>query len=251
MAKRTTREAGFERVFAEVYRDTMARVDMLEREKRKSDELEAYVEIFEQELDGRDLQTKERAALVEAFKTKLARAERENRDTLLRMRSRRRRIVLGLTGAIVIAVGLVFIRYRPLTPIDSVRADLDFYIERVEAGNGEYADDFYKTLQRFNLRISEPVEELYRERMYRVLDRGFAEVLERLKSGDLTLLDDARRWAKFFPDSAERKARRELVDDARIKGVGGALQNVIERAGEIISETADKAADWIEERTRE
>ena len=149
----------------------------------------------------------------------------------------------------LVAGALFFLRYRPLTPIDSVRSDLDFYIERVEAGNGEYADDFYDTLRRFDLRIAKPDEVAYRERMYRVLDRGFADVLERLKDGDLTLLDDARRWAKFFPDSAERRARRQLVDNASLTGVGGALQNIVERAGTFITETADKAADWIEERT--
>ena len=251
MKKPRTDDAGFEQVFAEAYRDTMARVDALERDKRKTDELEAYVEIFEQELAGRDIDPKERVALIDAFESRLKKAGREKAARLKGKRNRRRRIVVVLLGATIIAAALFTLRFRPLTPIDSVRSDLDFYIERVEAGNGEYSDDFYKTLRRFDLRIAEPAEEMYREKMHRVLDRGFTDVIERVKSGDLTLIDDARRWAKFFPDSAERKARQELVDNARAKGLGAAARNVIERAGDFISETADKAADWIEERTSE
>ena len=147
----------------------------------------------------------------------------------------------------VAAFCLFVLIYHPFKPLDEVRNELDTYVERVEAGSGAFADDFYRILDRYDRRLADPVVETYRLRMHEILDERFDELLARLRAGDLTLLDDARKWAKLFPEKAERKTRKELVDNAGVKGVGGAVRNILDG----LKEAGEDAAEWVQEQIEE
>ena len=233
-----------ERIFTETYRETMAHAETMEKKRRFTDQVEAYVELFERELFGKDLTESERTALTVAFERRLRDAE-GIKESRLTARVRKRRRITGIAGALTVAVVCVLlVTYRPLKPLDTVTDNLDTYIAQVENGTGGFADDFYKLLNRFDRRLDDSVEETYRERMYNALDTRFGELLENLKEGDLTLFDDARKWAKLFPEKADRKARIELVENAGLKGLGGTARRVFDR---LKSWGAD-AVEWVEEK---
>ncbi len=244
--ERALEDPDLDRIFKEAYIETMEQAYHAERAKRTGDRIEAFTELFETELAGHDLSVDERGRLIEALKRRLKNAEAQHERWVERRDRKRKRALAAAAGVILLVTVVFFSTYRPFTPISSVENDLEFYIERVDAGYGEYAQKFYRLLDRFDRRLDDPTEERYRERMYDTLDLRFRELLTALQSGDLTLFDDARKWAKLFPERAERNTRKELVENAGVKGVGGALGNFIEKAGKFITKTANDAADWAE-----
>lgn len=236
-----------ERVFTDVYEDTMRRVDELERDKEFSDHVEAYTELFERELSGRDLSDQERRAMTLAFERRIRDAESIKERRIAERRERRVRIGTMIGSTVAVLALVLILTYRPFTPIDRVRTDLDTYIERVEAGTGGYAEDFFKTLDRFDRRLPDQIVESYREQMRTILDERFAELLNRVRQGELTLRDDARDWANLFPDRADRRARKELVDNAVASGVGGKVQGLIEN----LKKAGEDAVEWVERQIEE
>ena len=218
-------------------------------EPKVSDHIAAYVELFERELGGRDLSDAERTALTRAFERRLRGAGAVKEKRLARRSAKRRFIVGGAFAVALIIVASMFVTYRPLKPMDDVHGNLEAYIEQVESGVGGNADDFYKLLDRFDRRIDADVVESYRTRMWEALDTRFDELVMRLKAGEIKLSDDAKKWAKLFPDRAERDARKDLVENATIDALGGSAKKFFGKAVETLKAWGEDVVEWIEEKT--
>jgi ribosomal protein L18 len=79
--------------------------------------------------------------------------------------------------------------------------------------------------------------------MYAELEEHFQELLTKLQNGEIAYIDDARLWANYFPERAEQKARKKMVTNAVVGGVGenigSAVESILEGAKDIIDRTID------------
>jgi hypothetical protein len=232
-----------DRIFKRAYYATLKAVERRERDKSVQDHINAYVELFEQELDRRDLTAEEQRAFLEAFETTM------KQDDLHRqkMRKTRKRFFAIGGGSIAVVVLVVFILHvginRPFMPLPKVEADLQYYLEKVDAGFGEFSENFYTILRRYDGRLGAAKTAQYQKGMYAELEEHFQELLTKLQNGEIAYIDDARLWANYFPERAEQKARKKMVTNAVVGGVGenigSAVESILEGAKDIIDRTID------------
>ncbi|HQO65183.1 MAG TPA: hypothetical protein PLI66_00500, partial [Spirochaetales bacterium] len=82
------------------------------------------------------------------------------------------------------------------------------------------------------------------------LDEHFNEYLDRVVASELQYADDAKAWAKLFPDKEEREERYRAVDNAFQAGLGKAVGatwdtvkketgSLFEEAGEAVKKLVD------------
>ncbi|HOZ73404.1 MAG TPA: hypothetical protein PK179_12885, partial [Spirochaetales bacterium] len=211
-----------DRLFTEAYRDALARVGGLEQEKRLADHVEAYAELFERDLDARDLSDSERREMVAAFKRRLA-SVREERDAL-RRRRRGRALIGGLIAACVLATGGLYLASaQPFKAAAEIERELGLYYAKVDAGTGAYAKRYFALLAKHGSKLGSVKAEDYGRSMRAELDEHFNEYLDRVVAGELQYADDAKAWAKLFPDKEEREERYRAVDNAFQAGLGKAV----------------------------
>lgn len=222
--------ARLDRIFNQAYQKTMHDVDREEQAKRAGDHLDAFEELFDQELSGRDLTAKERAFFLSKFREYIQNTEENRHETKLRQK---KRFVLG--SSVIVAAGLsLFLLYaaiyRPFTPIDTVETQLVEYLQKVELNDiGEYAKKFYNLLGKYDRRLGNTVTEEYKNAMYESLHAQFGVLIGRLQEGEIRYFDDAKKWAGHFPDREDRRARREQVDNALAEGLGEAVGGTLEK----------------------
>lgn len=231
------------RIFTKAYYATLREVERRERDKTAQDHIEAYVELFERELDSRDLSYEEQRKFVEAFKSQMEHADR------LRFQRRKNRKLFSLIGggSLAAVALLVFILYagikKPFMPLSKVETDLQYYLEKVDAGYGDFSKKYYSNLRRFEGRLGSVKTARYRQDMYTELDEHFQEFLEKLQNGEVAYIDDARRWADYFPEKEERKARKKIATNAIVGGVGEnigeAVKSILDGAKDVIDRTID------------
>jgi len=238
-----------DRLFTEAYRDALARVGGLEQEKRLADHVEAYAELFERDLDARDLSDSERREMVAAFKRRLA-SVREERDAL-RRRRRGRALIGGLIAACVLATGGLYLASaQPFKAAAEIERELGLYYAEVDAGTGAYAKRYFALLAKHGSKLGSVKAEDYGRSMRAELDEHFNEYLDRVVAGELQYADDAKAWAKLFPDKEEREERYRAVDNAFQAGLGKAVGatwdtvkketgSLFEEAGEAVKKLVD------------
>ena len=131
-----------DRIFKNAYYATLKVVERREIDKSVQDHINAYVELFEQELDRRDLTAEEQRAFLEAFKTTMKQADLHRQ----KMRKTRKRFFTIGGGSIAVVVLLAFILHvcinRPFMPLTKVEADLQYYLERVDSGFWEFSEKY-------------------------------------------------------------------------------------------------------------
>ena len=235
-----------DRIFGEAYADTMRQAATLERDKRLADNIGAFVEMFEDELSGRDLSATERDHLVREFRRRLDSADKVRDKRKIAHKNRNRAWATIAGGFAVLAFITLLITFRPLKPMETITADLDHYIAEVDDGKRDYAKDFYKLIDRYERRLGDNQVDSYRNEMYRVLDERFNEILEKVVAGNITFADNARRWAKSFPEKAEQRIRKELIEDATLGAVGEAVKKGFGRAVDWLQGVADSIIDKAE-----
>lgn len=242
-----------DRIFNDAYAQTMRDAAVAERSKRVGDHVDAFAEIFERELGNRDLTPHERRDLIDQFRTRVLTADAE-RDR--RRRARRRKLSLTtavVAGAAAIVLSIYLAAYQPFRPIDGVTADLTHYVERVEAGYGEYSRKFFRLLERQDRRLGPTRAQEFQGRMYDALDERFAELVARVEDGRMSYYDDARDWAGYYPEPEERKAKRQIARNARSAGlgvsVGDSVESIVEGAKEIIGRAVDAIKEAVEDET--
>ena len=213
--------------------------------------IEAFSELFEQELLNRDLSEAERAAFAVAFRRYITQALAEENQR----RQQRKRIVVfsaaGLTALFLCAALGYLLIARPLTPVTKVEAELQFYLGKVETGYGEYAKKYYGSLRRYDRKLGLEKTAEYRERMYAELDEQFLSLLEKIRAGEVVYYDDTRRWANLFPDAEERQARKAQASNAAAQAVGRAVGDSVRSVTDAAKGLLDKAVDLIKQGTDE
>ena len=240
---RVMKDPKMDRIFKKAYYATLREVEKRERDKSVKDHIEAYTELFEHELDRRDLTVGEHQAFLSAFRDTMKQADlhRQQRQKL------RRRLIAGGGGALAAIALLAFVLHiainRPFMPLSEVEAKLQYDLEKVEAGFGDFSVDYYKTLRRYDGRLGPAKTARYEQTMYTELDEQFQELMGKLQNGEVVYIDDARRWADYFPERAERKARKKMATNAVVGGVGenigNAVESILEGAKDIIDRTID------------
>lgn len=232
-----------DRVFTEAYRRTLRKVEKREHEKEYLDHVEAMAELFEQELSSRDLSPAERKEFIATFRKQVEHAEKDLAER--RKESRRlRRMGLSIFLSLVVLSGLIYIgRNKPFTPISSVEAELAEHLVAVESGIGGHADDYYKLLESFRHKLGDRRVRELEQSMYGELDEQFEALLERVRNGEAAYFDDARKWAGYFPDKADRKARRARVDNAMAKWIGRTVDESVDKVLEGAKELLEKATE--------
>jgi len=231
------------RIFRKAYQATLKEVERREKRKNVQDHIQAHVELFERELDGRDLSSSEQQAFVNAFKSKMKAAEKRRER---RRESGKRLLAIGAgsVGALALLVFVLIVAVRrPFLPLAEVEARLQYYLEKVDDGYGDFSQKFYILLRRQDQRLGPAKTHRYQQDMYAELDENFREYLERLENGEVAYIDDARRWADYFPEREERKARKKMASNAIVGGVGenigDAVNSILDGAKEIIDRTID------------
>jgi len=240
-------------LFAEAYREALARVGGLEHEKRLADHVDAYAELFERDLAARDLSAEERRELVAAFRARLASVREEK--ARLRARTRKRALVGGLIAACVLATGGVYLAAaQPFKAAAEIERELDSYYAKVDAGTGAYAKRYFALLAKHGGKLPAGKAADYDVTMRTELDEHFDEYLARVVVGELRYADDAKAWAKLFPEKEEREARYRKVDNAFQAGMGkavGATWDAVKKEAGSLFEEAGEAVKKIVDKVRE
>jgi len=242
------------KIFSDAYSNTMAEVEKLEKQKNIEDRITILTELFEEDLHNRDLTEPERRQMTTAFKRYI-----EDTDYRLTKQkvffTKKKLIGFGATLAIILISGLIYLNtYHPFTSIPEINEELNFYIQKVDDGYGAYAESFYSTLNKYDLKLGEQKTTAFNKLMYTELDEHFDELIVKLESGEIRYYDDAKEWASYFPAEEERDARREIADNAFSKGIGKALDegvskffdktgNIINRAWDFIKKEAKSILD--------
>ena len=238
-----------DRAFRQAYEEALRAVDRLERDKSAGDRLDAFADLFEDSLRTRDLTPGERTEIVGAFKSYVADTGRREDQ-----RRKRRRSMLGFAGgsaALLFAVvfGIYLLAARPFTSVSSVEAELEACIEQVDESYGDYANRFYKLLDRYDRRLGDTAVADYNQRMREVLDREFSETLAKVVAGEIRYYDDARKWAGLYPEAELRSAKREEAQNALAEGlkrsVGGTVEDVVDGAKNLLQ----RVGDFVREKT--
>lgn len=242
-----------DRLFSEAYRDALARVGGIEQEKRLADHVDAYAELFERDLAARDLSGAERREMVAAFRRRLASVQEDK--ARLRARGRRRALVAGLVAVAVLAIGGIYLAAaQPFKAAAEIERELDAYYARVDAGTGDFAKRYFALLAKHGGKLAAGRAEGYDAAMRAELDERFGEYLARVVAGELEYADDAKAWAKLFPEKEEREARYRKVDNAFQAGVGKAVGatwdtlkkeagSLFEEAGEAVKKIVDSVTE--------
>jgi hypothetical protein len=148
---------------------------------------------------------------------------------------------------VLVAVILIGI-YRPFTSREAVTMQLDDLYAKVADGNGEYSKKYYRVLDRFDRKLGSETTGAYESRMHSALDAGFQENLALLSSGQISLYDYTREWANYFPEREERKARRQLAQNALVEGVGDAMGEAAQSVINGVRDLVGKGADVVREK---
>ena len=238
-------------IFTDVYLRTMEAVERREGEKRRRDHIDAYAELFEEDLRRRDLTEGERREFAMAFREYVMKTiDRRKRAEQVR----RRAFLLGGSGILVVGLS-VFLLYaaiaRPFMPVAKVETELQYYIEKVESGYGNYTRRFYRLLRRQDRKLGPDRVAYYDELMYSELDEHFQDLIAKLEQGEVVYYDDARRWAGHFPEAEERKERKQQAGNAMAQGVGRTVGDTVKSVGEAVKDLLNKASDLIQKNTEE
>lgn len=244
-------DPNLDRIFTEAFTDTMQRVESRERDKQVKDHIDAFSRLFEEELMAKDLTAAERKEFLDAFKSYVANAER-NRALAAADRRRKFWTVFGsVVSTIAVVVGIYVWTARPFTPITQVEEDLNEYLMRVDEGYGAYSKRYYRLLDTFERRLGPESVTEYESMMHTELDEQFDALIERLENGEVAYLDDARKWAKYFPDPEEQEARREMAGNAFSQGLGKTVGDSLNTIKEGARGLIDRAAEIIEEKSEQ
>ena len=227
-------------IFTEAYRNTLRQVEKTERDREFRDHVEAMAELFERELSTRDLTVEERKEFVRAFKRQVEHAEQDLLER--RAESRRLRRLGAMIFVSVLAVsGLFYVgTVKPFTSLDTITTELHEDLEKVRSGYGSYAEDYYRTLEKYRRRLGPERLREYGETMYGELDVQFEGLVERVEAGEIVYFDDAR---EYFPEKEDRKARRSRADSAMAKWIGRKVDESVDRVLEGAKDLIDKATD--------
>ncbi len=232
-----------DRIFKEAYDRTMAKVEKREMKKSLEDRVNILTDLFEQDLFNRDLTEAEKRELVAEFRNRIKNADIQSAKHL---KIRKKRKLAGVLSAVMIAVisGLIYLNtYYPFTSISEIEKDLNYYIEKVDKGFGNYAETFYDTLDKYDLKLGNQRVDLFKERMYSELDEHCNELLKKVQEGELGYYDDLNDWVSFFPDREERIARQNAADNALREGtyktLNEGVDKLIKGAGGILERTFD------------
>lgn len=232
-----------DRIFTDAYREALSKVEGVEKEKRMADHIDAYAELFEQDLRRRDLTLNERTRIMSAFRRRLALAREEAGKRGLRLK--KRAIIASSIGAGVLAIIMLFIlATQPFRPVADIKAELASYYEKVDEGYGLYAKRYYALLNKYGAKLGPTTVADYRKTMETELDEHFLENLAFVEAGELRYVDDAKDWASYFPEKEDREERRRRVDNVFQAGMGkvlgGAWETVKQEAGKLFNEAEDK-----------
>ena len=240
-----------DRIFTEAYRDTMRNVDVVERDKSVRDRIDAFTELFKRDLYSRDLTPAEREAVVAAFRSYIEGADRRAAEE--GAKRRRRFTVLGsyALGAAVIGGLILMAVYRPFTPVSAVEERLQSYYERVDEGAGGFSRKYFRTVDRFDRKLGDARTAELRAKMNAEIDENLMEYIQKVESGEIAYYDDARTWAGYFTEREVRKAKRQIVQNALVKGVGEAMGEATESVIQGAKGLIEKAGELIRERGRE
>ena len=146
--------------------------------------------------------------------------------------------------SVLAAAGIIYVgTAKPFTPISRVTTELDEDIQKVRSGYGSYAEDYYKTLDTYRHRLGPDRVREYDEAMYDELDTQFEELLGLVEAGEVTYYDDARKWAGYFPEKDDRKARRSRADGAMAKWIGRTVDESVDKVLEGAKELLEKATE--------
>lgn len=240
-----------DRIFMEAYHKTMGEVEKREWDKRRLDHISAYKELFEKDLLGRDLSSVERQKFLAEFEryiTKSIHTEEErkkNRKTITLIS------VSSILGACFCGALIYCLVFRPFMPVSKVESNLAYYHEKVEDGYGEYSNRYYSLLRKHERKLGADQATLYRQRMYETLDEHFNTLLVKLENGEVVYFDDARRWAKLFPDREEQKARKQQASNAVTQGFGHTIGESVKTVTDGVKNLIDKALNAIQDNTKD
>ncbi len=236
-----------DKIFSEAYRNTMSRVAVREQSKHDEDYYKTFSDLFEQELNGRDLTAEERDEFMSAFHKEID-LLKEHAD---RSEVRRKRAIWvggsALLGVLALTFGIYLAVARPFMPVSKVTGNLDYYLEKVEDGYGSYTKKFYRLIDKQGAKLPVETETAYRSDMYNTLDDHFDEAVTHLEAGEIRYYDDAKDWASRFPEPEERSDRKDLADNAFTKGLGAAVGDTLEEVKEGAKDLIQKAADFIKD----
>ncbi len=235
----------YDRLYKQAYAETLKEVEHIERTKEIQDYTGAFLDIFRDELEQKDLTPSERDMLIQILQERLIDPER----TLSIQRARKKRVInitLAVLGSVAaLSVFIYVLQYRPFTSYEKITTDLTYYLEKVDKGFSGYARKYYNALDDYKRRLSPAELEHYNREMYTILDAHFTTTLESLESGTLSLYDDAKDWAKSFPEAEEQKARKEMVDNTMSTAVGRKARETYEAAKEEAGTFFEKVVEGI------
>ena len=218
-----------EKQFTEAYFKTMAEADDLETNKNKADKLEILSELFEQELQQKDLTEEERQELVARYRNYIIKNETRQK----KLRTTRNKIIkfrlLTVLSAIGIAMLIYINTYYPFTAVSEIEESLNYYVSQVDNGYGAYSEKFYASLDKYGFKLNKMQIGQYNEKMHRELEENFNALIEKLESGEIRYYDDAKEWASYFPEEEERLAKEEMVDNALGKGVSKTIDDGVNK----------------------
>jgi hypothetical protein len=236
-----------DRIFSSAYQSTMKEVAQREDDKHDGDYFRAFSEIFEKDLYNRDLSAEERAGFMEVFHREIA--SLRQKDDVNRKRKKRRLaiIVSSFVGALLLSFAMYTAVSRPFMPKAKVTTQLDYYFEKVDEGYGSYAGKYYRLIDQQSRKLGVEEVDEYQSAMYISLDRQFDETITSLEAGEIRFYDDAKDWASRFPDTEERKDRKELADNAFKKGLGATVGGAIDDVKEGARNLFEKAGDYIKD----
>ena len=251
MKRRVINDPRLDRIFSEAYFATLPAIEKAEREKLVKDRIEALSDLFEMDLRAKDLTEAERTSIVDAFKSYVS--EMEQREEI-RSHNRKTYFIFA-SGGLAFIIVLTLILYigirRPFASLAKVEQDLSYYLEQVDGGYGEYSEKYYKTLRIFDGRLGPTKTANYRRQMNAELEEGFDRFIVALESGKVTLYDDARKWAGYFPEREIRKAKKEEAQNALVRGAGGTIGDSVRSILKSVGDTLRKAADYIKAKVDE
>lgn len=229
-----------DRIFTEAYREAFRQAENLENDKQLADHIDAYAEIFERDLYGKDLSAAERQKFVAAFRTYIKDAK-EKQEIKTKKRKRIFGTVLGsIAGAAVLSIGIYILAAQPFKTTAEIESELSSYMIKVDEGLDGYADKYFSLLKKHGSKLPPGKAAEYSDLMYDEVDEHFNELLAKVEAGELRYADDAKKWADILPDPEEREVRKQAVDNAFQEGLGESIgstwETVKREAGEIIEE---------------